>query len=192
MAGMFGGDAEAVGHVDDLVNAHARGQLEGGNVARFGEGIGDGHRALVVVLVVVRSVIAEADRAVDDDVGGLGAVFDGGGVDVGLEAGAGLALGLGGAVEFRERVVASADHGEHVAGGVVHGQQRALRAGVLLECGAVARAAFHDRGKVDVDDVAGFDERVGEALAGPFPVFRQKDDFVVRRRGREFQAAGRE
>ena len=67
---------------------------------------------------------------------GLGAIFDGGGVDVGLEAGAGLAFGLGGAIELGERKVAAAHHGEHVAGGVVHGHQRALRAGVLLQRGA--------------------------------------------------------
>ena len=144
-------------HIDDFVNAYARGQLEGGNVARFGEGIGDGHRALVVVLVVVRDVTAETDRPIDDDVGGLDAVFDGGGVDVGLEAGAGLPFSLRGAVEDGERVVASADHGENVAAGVVHGQQRALGAGVLLERGA-ARAAFSGRGETDINDVAGFGE----------------------------------
>ena len=60
IGGNVGGDAEAVGHVDDLVDAHARGQLEGGNVARLGEGVGQGHRALVVVLVVVRGVAAES------------------------------------------------------------------------------------------------------------------------------------
>ena len=84
----------------------------------------------------------KADGRVDDDVVGLGAFFNGGGVDVGLEAGAGLPFGLRGAVELRERVVAAADHGEHVAGGVVHGHDRALRAGVLLERGAL-RGSFH-------------------------------------------------
>ena len=34
-----GGDAEAVGHVDDLVDADARGQLDGRNVARLGKGV---------------------------------------------------------------------------------------------------------------------------------------------------------
>ena len=54
------GDAEAVRHVDDLVNADARGELDRGNVARLGKGVGQGHRAFVVVLVVVRRVAAES------------------------------------------------------------------------------------------------------------------------------------
>ncbi len=128
-----------MGHVDHFTDADVRGQLEGGNVARLGEGVDEGHRALVVVLVVVRGVAAEADGRVDDDVVGLGAVFDGRGVDVGFEAGAGLPFGLGGAVELGERVIAAADHGEHIAGGVVHGHQGALRAGVLLQGGAAVQ-----------------------------------------------------
>ena len=79
-------------------------------------------------------------------------------------------------LKTRERVVASADHGQHVAAGVVDGQQRALRAGVLLERGA-ARAALRGRGQADVDDVAGLGQRVAVALAGPLPVGGQKDNF---------------
>ena len=60
IGGNVGGDAEAVRHVDDLVNADARGQLQRGNIARLGKGVGEGHRALVVVLVVVRRVAAES------------------------------------------------------------------------------------------------------------------------------------
>ena len=142
----------------------------------------------VVVLVVVRRVAAEADRRVDDDVVGLGAIFDRRGVDVGLEAGAGLALGLRGAVELRERVVAAAHHGENVAGGVVDGEDGALRAGVLLEGGAL-RAAFARVGEMNVDHVARLDERIAVALAGPGPVCRKQDDFRWRRRARESPAA---
>jgi len=47
--------------------------------------------------------------------------------------------------ELRERVVAAADHGEHVAVGVVDGHHGALRAGILLERGAM-RAAEHGIG----------------------------------------------
>ena len=100
IGGNIRGDAEAVRHVDDLVNAHARGKLEGGNVARLGKGVDDRHAALVVVLVVVRNIAAEVDRRIDDGVVGLHAVFDRRGVDVGLEAGACLPLGLGGAIEL--------------------------------------------------------------------------------------------
>ncbi len=128
VGGNVSGDAEAVGHVDDLVNADAGSQLEGGNVARLGEGVGKGHGAFVVVLVVVRGIAAETDGAVDDDVSGLGAVFDCRRVDVGLEAGAGLSFRLGGAIELAQRVVAAADHGQDVAGGVVHGHESALGA----------------------------------------------------------------
>ena len=110
---------------------------------------------------------------------GLGAVFDGRGVDVGLEAGAGLPLGLGGAVELRERVVAPADHGQHVAGGVVHGHQRALRAGVLLQRGAACTVPSMASAKVNVDHVAGLDQRIAVALAGPLPVLGQQHDLVV-------------
>ena len=170
IGGDIGGDTEAVGHVDDLVNADAGGQLEGGDVARLGEGAHQGHGTLVVVLVVVRGIAAEADRAVDNDVAGLGAVLDGRGVDVGLEAGAGLSLGLGGAIELGERVVAAAHHGQHVAGGVVHDHEGGFGAGVLLQGGA-ARLALHDGAQVDVDDVARFDQNIPVALAGPGPIF---------------------
>ena len=61
-----------------------------------------------------------------------------------------------------------------------------------FESGA-ARAAFHGRGKVDVDDVAGLDERIAVALAGPLPVLAAAGgprSLVVRRpdAGVEFQA----
>ena len=186
VGGNVGCDAEAVRHVDDLVDADARGQLDGGNVARLGEGVDEGHRALEVVLVIVRRVAAKADRRVDDDVVGLGALFHGRGVDVGLEAGADLSFGLGGAVELGERVVAAADHGEHVAGGVVHGEERALRAGILLQGGA-AGAAFDGIGEMNIDDVAGLDECVAVALAGPLPVCGKQDDLACADAGANFK-----
>ena len=64
----------------------------------------------------------------------------------------------------------------------------ALRAGVLFERGA-ARTAFDAVGEVDVDHVAGLDERVAVALPGPLPVFRQQDDLVCCRRAHESRAA---
>src|SRR5579863_5707188 len=175
VSGDVGGDAEAMGDVDDLVDADAGGELEGGDVARLGKGVGEAHGTLVVVLVVVRNVAAEADGSVDDGVVGSGAGFDGGRIDVRFEAGAGLPFCLCGAVELGERVVAAADHGEHVAGGVVDGQERALGAGVLLEGGA-AGATFRYVRKMDIDEVAGLDEGVGVALAGPLPVIGYEHD----------------
>jgi hypothetical protein len=49
---------------------------------------------------------------------------------------------------------------------------------------------------MDVDDVAGLDEGISVALAGPLPVFRKQDDFRVWMAGRadagvRFQAAAR-
>jgi hypothetical protein len=75
------------------------------------------------------------------------------------------------AVELAERVIASAHHGQHVAGGVVHGQQRRLRARVLFER-RPARRALHCAAQLHVDHVTGFREHVSEALAGPLPVVR--------------------
>ena len=170
-------------HLDDLVNADARGQLHRRNVARLGEGCGQCHRPLEVVLVVVRRIAAKAYRRIDDDVGGLGALFNSRGVDVGLETGAGLALGLCGAVELRQREVAPADHGEDVAAGVVHGEERALRAGVLLEGGA-PRGCPRGVGQMDIDNVAGLDECVAATLAGPLPVGRQQYELRRRRSAR--------
>jgi regulator of protease activity HflC (stomatin/prohibitin superfamily) len=50
-----------------------------------------------------------------------------------------------------------------------------LRAGVLLQRARRTRLRYAV-GQVDVDDVAGFDERVAVALAGPLPVGGQQDD----------------
>ena len=45
-------------------------------------------------------------------------------------------------------------------------------------------------GKVDVDNVAGFDQRIAVALSGPFPVFGQEDDFIVADAGANFERPG--
>ena len=50
-----------------------------------------------------------------------------------------------------------------------------------------ARIAFHRLGKVDVDDVAGLDQRIAVALAGPFPVVGQEDDFIGADAGANFE-----
>ena len=83
------GDAEALGDFDDGLDADFVSQFQGGDVARLREGVGEGHGALPVRLVVVRSVRAvrgvKGGGSVDDNVGGLRSVFDGGRVDVRFE-----------------------------------------------------------------------------------------------------------
>ena len=44
--------------------------------------------------------------------------------------------------------------------------------------------AFHGGGEMNVDDVAGLDEGIGGALAGPLPVWRQQDDLRALLAGR--------
>ena len=78
----------------------------------------------------MRAPVADADRAVDHDRGRLHAVLQRGGVDVGLERGAGLAQRVGGAVELARAVVAAADHGAHRA--VEIGDHHGGLAGVVV------------------------------------------------------------
>ena len=65
-----------VRYVDHLVNAHPRRQLQRRNIARLRKRISNRHRALVVVLVVVRRVTPKAHRPIHNDVRGLHPVFD--------------------------------------------------------------------------------------------------------------------
>ena len=111
---------------------------------------------------------------VDDDVGGLGSGFDGGSVDIGLEGGADLALGLGGAVELGEREVAPANHREDLSVGVVHGHHCGLGSGVLLE-GDVDVAVREQAFDADVGDVACAEELVCLLELSPLPVFLEDD-----------------
>ena len=65
--------------------------------------------------VVFRAPVADTDRRVDDDGGRLETVHQRGGIDVGFERGAGLAHGIGRAVELTLAVVAPAHHRAHRA-----------------------------------------------------------------------------
>ena len=68
------------------------------------------------------------------DDGGRGkAVLEGRRVDDRLEGGAGLAQGLDGAVELAFLKGVAADHGLDLAGLVVHGQERPVHLGLLLQ-----------------------------------------------------------
>src|SRR6185312_14047725 len=110
-----------VGSVDHVMNSHAGGEAERGDVPRIGEGFGNGDRSKKIVLEIVGSVTAESDGLIEHYIGRLHPVFDGGGVDVRLEAGTDLSCRLGCAVELRKGVVAAADHGQNVARGVADG-----------------------------------------------------------------------
>ncbi len=85
-----------------------------------------------------------------------------------------MSLGLRRAVELRQRVVAAAHHGQNIAGGVVDGHHRALRAGVLLQRGAVRRS-LHLIGEVDINHIARLEEGIRKVLAGPGPVAGQQN-----------------
>ena len=90
-------------------------QLHRNDVDRAGDRLRQRHRAGIGVAVVLRAPVADADRAVDHDRGRLEAVHQRGGVDIGLERRAGLAVGVGGAVELAGAIVAAADHGADAA-----------------------------------------------------------------------------
>src|SRR5690606_27093377 len=69
----------------------------------------------------VRAPIADADRPVDHDGGRLQAVYEGRGIDIGLERRTGLALRVGRPVELAFAVIAPADNSAHGAVIVHHG-----------------------------------------------------------------------
>ena len=90
-------------------------QFHRNDVDRAGDRLRQRHRAGIGVAVVLRTPVADADRAVDHDRGRLEAVEQRGGVDIGLERRAGLPVGVDGAVELAGAIVASADHRAHAA-----------------------------------------------------------------------------
>ena len=133
----LGGDAEAPGGVDDLRNPDVAGQLDGGHVAGLGQGLAVGHHAAVLHVDVVGRVGSAAhvdgEGGVVDGVVGGPALQQGRGVDEGLEDRPGLALGLGGPVEFRLFPTGAAHHGPDGAGLRLDGQEGALDERRLVE-----------------------------------------------------------
>ena len=85
-------------------------QFDRHHVDRTGDRLRQRHRAGVGMAVVLRTPVADADRAVDDGIARLEAVQQRGGVDIGLERRAGLAHRVHRAVELAGAVVAAADH----------------------------------------------------------------------------------
>ena len=115
-------DAEALGVVDDDRHAEVLRKPHRHLVARVldaeAQGRGAGGVLLLVVLrlpdVLVRALL-DLDRRIEHDRRRLVAVVDRGRVDERLERGAGLALGLDGAVELAHGEGKAADDGEHAA-----------------------------------------------------------------------------
>ena len=161
------GDAGGVGEVDDLAVADLLGEGDGGDVEGVGDG-GDGgdHAGVLAALEVAWAVRFAVEGegggvVVEAGEGGEGAVavqrlavqrgVEGGGVDEGLEDGAGGALG-GGVIELGGGVVAAADEGENLAGVGVEGDEGDLGHGGR-------RLALFVLGADEVVDVAhaGFD-----------------------------------
>ena len=134
------GDAGGAGEGGDVAEADLLAEGDGRVVERVGEGVGGGDVAPVAGELVVRIVgfaavvVGEGGFSVVEDGGGgegLAGVSEdlaidgggvGGGVDPGLEDGAGRALG-GGVVELRVGVVATADEGKDLAGVGVEGDE---------------------------------------------------------------------
>ena len=80
---------------------------------------------------LLAGALVDLDRRVEHDRGRLVAVVERGRVDERLERGAGLALGLDGAVELAHGEGEAADDGEHAARVRVHGDEAAADLGDL-------------------------------------------------------------
>ena len=119
------GDPEAMRRVGDVGGADVVGQPRGDGVDRLRQRRLQGDRTQVFVLEVPRLPVADLDRLVDHRIAGLAAGVHGGEIDERLERRAGLALGLGGAVELAVGVGRAADVGADAAL-AVQGDQRAL------------------------------------------------------------------
>src|SRR5512146_1995280 len=121
-----------MGVADDPLDANLFRRLQGGNVARVGQGAAQSDVAFKLFVVVVRDVgpgrSVEGNGSVQHHVLGRGPLVNGGGIDVGLEGRTHLPLRLGGMVELGKVEVAPAHHGLDVAGGVINGDQGALHA----------------------------------------------------------------
>ena len=130
-------NAKAAGHVDDGIDANFFSELHCRHVARASECAAESDGAFKFFVVIVGRIgLATTDdgkRCIDDGVEGRRTLLDGGGINVGLEGTADLAVGLRSAIELGIFKTVAADHGFNFAGGVVDGNHGALRSGKLLE-----------------------------------------------------------
>ena len=100
---------------------------------------GTAERALIVTRAPAAVRRIDHDRRVEELLAGGYALFQGGQVHHRLEAGAGLAIGLGGSVELALIEAPAADHRQHAAGLRVERHQRALHQRDLPQRRAVRR-----------------------------------------------------
>src|ERR1700674_4763358 len=134
------GDAKAARHVDHRGDPDFFGELYRRNVARTGESAAQCDGAFEFFVVVARRIgLAAADggqRRIDDGVEGSRAFFERVRVNVNFKRAANLAKSLCSAVEFGILKTVAANHGLDFTGGIIDGEQRALRAGLLFELDA--------------------------------------------------------
>ena len=133
-------DAKPAGIFGDDRHAHIAGQPHRHEVAGMldaeAQGRGSGGRtSLVVFRAPFRHAraLTNANRAVDDDTGGIVAVVERGRVNQRAERGSGLPTCLRGAIELALREAEAARDGKHPAGVWVHGHERAAHLGDLLQ-----------------------------------------------------------
>ena len=132
--------AESGGDLAHLVAAHGLGHLDGGDVAAFGQRLGQGDQPLEFLVIVGRGIGAgpgDVDRQgrVFDIVGRAPAQIQRGRIDKGFERRTGLAQRLCRAVETSCRSdLAPADHGTHRAIRT-HDHDGGLRLGAFLQLG---------------------------------------------------------
>ena len=124
--------AKAGNVIDGVGDAGRAQQANGNQVARVVQGLAQAGRAVELAAVVgwppgaFQCLIVKHDRGVIDDRGGGGAILQRGGIDKGLEVGAGLAIGLGYPVKAAVLVVETAHQTENGAGIGVHRDERCL------------------------------------------------------------------
>ena len=127
----LGGDAHVPGVIPDAQGRDLHRQLDGDQVARLLEPLPQRHQPLELAVVVLgipdRSVeILDRDGVVLVLVDREQVVVQRRRVHERLERRAGLALGLGGAVELARLEVAAPDHGQQAAAAGIHGDESRL------------------------------------------------------------------
>jgi hypothetical protein len=166
-------DAKAFGISGHRLHADFLGDADGHQVPALLDPGAHRRRAIVFAAGVLRRPQAlgrvHLDRRVDDDRGGGEAAVQRRGIDEGLEAGAGLALGQRGAVEDRFLIAEAALHRQHAAGVHVHRHEGALHFGHLAQRPADEAAVLVADHPAHMHHVAGL-EVVGKAALDPVDV----------------------
>ncbi len=126
-----GFNAHPVRHLRHLVGTNFHNELGGNRVQRIGDCGGKRHFAAIFLIVIFRRPVADPDRRIVAHRVGRQAGLESGNINEGLEGGARLALGLGGAVELAFRIVGAADDGTDSTR-AIHRHERGLRGTELL------------------------------------------------------------